>query len=124
MADRDHRVGLGERVVGEGQALDGGGVGDVVPSQFEHGGGGVGGHDPVAGVEQVPGEEAAAAPQLEHHAGTGADRFEEGQDARRAQVGVEAEPEVVGSGEVHLSASHGRGDGTGPDPVADVRRGP
>lgn len=54
----------------------------------------------MAGVEQVPSEQAGSATDLQDEAVTGTDRFEQGEDARGAVVGVEAEGAVVGGGEV------------------------
>ena len=49
---------------------------------------------------QVPGEETAAAPDLEDHASALAYGFEERQDPGRAIVGMEPEPAVVHEGEI------------------------
>jgi hypothetical protein len=54
----------------------------------------------VAGVEEVAGQQAGAASDLQDNAAAGADRFEEGEDAGCAVVGVEAEGAVVGGGDV------------------------
>src|SRR5438874_99707 len=61
---------------------------------------GAGMDDPVAGVEQVPGQQTAAAPQLEHEAVSLAHGLEQGQDPGRRGVSVEPEPQVVHEGQI------------------------
>src|SRR5215467_8489806 len=52
----------------------------------------------MPGVDQVPGQQAGAAADLQHH--TAEDRFKQLQDAGRRPVGVEAEPPVMYQREV------------------------
>jgi hypothetical protein len=54
----------------------------------------------VSGVKEIPREQAAAAPELDHETVALEHRLEQLQDPRRAIVGVEAEPPVVDQREV------------------------
>src|SRR5262249_47731005 len=55
---------------------------------------------PMAGVQQVPGQEPAPAPDLDDEPATLADGTEQPEDSRSAGVGVEPEPQVVDPREV------------------------
>ena len=54
----------------------------------------------MPGVDQMPGQKAAAAPQLEDPSAALAYGLEQRQDPRRAGVGMEPEAQVVDEGEV------------------------
>src|SRR5207302_3518759 len=92
--------GLGQRVSGEDHLTDVLGGGGRLARELEHRRGSVGGDDPLAGLEQVPGQQTAAAPQREHEAVSLAHGLEQGQDPGRRGVSVEPEPQVVHEGEV------------------------
>ena len=49
----------------------------------------------MAGIDEVAREQAAAAPHLEHQPVALADRCQQLEDPRRAEIGVEPEAEVV-----------------------------
>src|SRR5439155_1549375 len=95
VSDGDDGVGGRNGVVGERQQADLLGVRCVLASQLEHGRRGVGGDHAVTGVDEVLGQEPAAATQLDDHSTSIADGLESGQDAGRAGGGVEAEPDVM-----------------------------
>ena len=97
MADRDDRVALGQGVVGENE-LPYVGAGRCLPGEREHRGRGVRGDDVVSRLDEVPGEEAAPAAELEDDAA--AHGLEERKDSGRAGVGMEAEAEVVHQREI------------------------
>jgi hypothetical protein len=66
----------------------------------------------VAGLDQVPGQQAAATAELDDHAAARSNELEQREDAGRAQVGVEPEPEMVHEGEippvVRIACCHSR----------------
>jgi hypothetical protein len=102
MPDGHDSIGLGQRIVGKDEHPYVLGARCVVLGQLDHRRGGIGGDDPVAGVDQMPGEQPAAAADLQDEAAPFAYRLEQGQDPRRAGVGVKAEAEVMHEGEVLL----------------------
>jgi hypothetical protein len=54
----------------------------------------------VAGVDEVAGQQARPASELQHQPAPFAHGLEEGEDPGRHRVGVEAEPAVVHEGEI------------------------
>jgi hypothetical protein len=99
VADAHDRVGLGQRVVGQRQQAEVG-AGGGLARQVEHRRRCIRRDDPVAGVEEVLRQEAAAAAELEHEPAALPHRLEQGEDPRGAGVGMEPEPEVVDQREV------------------------
>ena len=67
----------------------------VVAGELEHGRRGIGRDHQVAGVDEVAGEEPAAAPELEHDTASLPHGLQEGEDPRRAGIGMEPEAQVV-----------------------------
>ncbi len=98
--DRDDRVGARDRIVGERQEADLLCAGRVLARQVEHRRRRVGGEHPVAGVDEMLRQQAAAAAELEDEAVAFPYRLEQRQDPGRAPFGVEAEPEVVDAREI------------------------
>lgn len=99
VADGHDRVGGRQRIVGQGQSADLGGA-RRVPGQVEHRRRGVGRDDPMTRLDEVAGEKAAPAPELEHQPVALTNRGQQLKDARRACIGVEAESEMVRTGEI------------------------
>lgn len=100
MPDRDDRVRLRDRIVRKDQLPDLPRIPGVRPRQLEHRGRGIGRDHPVTRVDQVSSEESTAAAELDDQAVALANRPQQLEDAGRAVVGVEAEPEVVNQREV------------------------
>ena len=97
VADGDDRVALGKGVVGENE-LPYFRAGRCLPGERQHRGRGVRSDDVVSRLDEMPGEEAAPAAELEDEAA--AHGLEEREDARAAGVGMEAEAEVVHQREI------------------------
>ena len=116
MAHAHDRVGLGQQVVGQRQQAEVG-AGGGLARQVEHRRRRIRRDDPVAGIEEVFREEAAAAAELEHQPAALAHRLEQSEDPRGAGVGVEPEPEVVDQREVGpVVRVVGRHEGYQPSP--------
>lgn len=79
----------------------------MLAGQFQHGGRRVGGDDAVTGLDEVPGQQAAPATQLDHDAASGSNGLQQLEDARRAPVGMKSEAEVVHEGEVRPVVGNG-----------------
>ena len=100
MSDADDRVGGRDRVVGEREPPDLLGVAGHIAGEVEHGRGRVRRDHPVTGVDQVPREQPAPAPDLDHQAVPREHGLEQCEHPGRASVGVEPEPTVVDEREI------------------------
>ena len=100
MSHADDRVGGRDRVVGEREPPDLLGIAGDVAGEVEHRRGGVRRDHPVSGVDQVPREQSASAPDLDDQAVPCEHGLERCEHPGSARVGVEPEPAVMNEREI------------------------
>ena len=108
MAGRHDGVRRRHGVVGQDELVGVRGPGGVVAGELEHGRRGVGRDHLMAGVDEVAGEEPAAAPELQHDTASLPHRPQEGEDPRRAGMGMESEAQMVDERQVLTVVGVGR----------------
>jgi hypothetical protein len=94
VSDGDDGVRLGEGIVGQPELSDVSARSNL-SGEVEHRRRGVRSDDPMAGLEEVPRQEAAAAAELENEVVVVSNRPEQLEDPRCTEVGMEAEPTVM-----------------------------